>query len=214
MNSNKPRIWKEKRSWLYGSPALIACFIAGAAIAMAMALGLIYYSLFQFSSYLKVDLSSLIYLSCFFVTIAAFAIIAAVREKITRTDMDEMMLKISQRLFHSRYGNPLGLKDGDILPRLTLNRCLGIYKLRIYCASMTIETLSRMDQVISDCLTGRLASFAVTRKEEDIAGSYIDYTIEDVIEKTSRQRIIRTEHDILSGCSTHKLPIRDDMIID
>ena len=79
-------------------------------------------------------------------------------------------------------GNPLGLKEGEVLSKISCKEtATGTYKLVIAAVSTSIEELINISQEISTCLnTKKLCQYAVTQHTADIALNQVTYVIEDV----------------------------------
>jgi hypothetical protein len=105
-----------------------------------------------------------------------------------------------EALFHSSFGNPLHLRDGDILPQIDVTAVANrTYQIRITIRSVPIETLQRVRDTISYAMTGEeLSGYAVTDVLQDIAGNYVDFILEDVIYKRSHQYVFTSLEDYVA----------------
>lgn len=97
---------------------------------------------------------------------------------------------VRRGLFDPAYGNPLGLKDGELLPRV---QCRAVkmgkgpqqYVLRIYVVGCEIDNVAALSSYLSSALTGRYGNYIVTQTCTALSGTHVDFVIEDVtIDKT------------------------------
>lgn len=138
----------------------------------------------------------------------------AIVEKFTRKESREIKYIVKRRLCAFYMGNPLQLRDGELEPKVTVFSVdNGGYRIRIECASVKFEDVSKLESVISDSLRKRFGNYAVVFKLEDVAGKYVDYIIKDVIAEYQKQSIYKTVGDIPSDHVT-RLYIRDDVFVD
>lgn len=58
---------------------------------------------------------------------------------------------------------------------------------------------------ISGCLRKRYGNYAVVAKEEDIAGRYVDYFIEDVVSNFYKQSVYSSLSDVPTHLTRNRL---------
>ncbi|SFI40131.1 hypothetical protein SAMN04487830_1592 [Pseudobutyrivibrio sp. OR37] len=145
-------------------------------------------------------------------TIGTAIVVIAFIENIVRSDRRKIKYIVRKRLCASRMGNPLHLIEGEIEPDIYVNNIDSGFVIRVECQSAKFDDVANLETVISDCLRKRFGNYAVIAKEEDIAGRYVDYYIEDVIKNYNKQSVYKTISDIPS-IST-KIYIREDVYID
>ena len=133
-------------------------------------------------------------------------------EYLIRSDKRHIKYLIIKRLCKVAYGNPLHLIEGEIEPHVYVVKTESGYRIKIECKSALYEDIANLETTISDCLIGRYGNYAVVSKEEDIAGRYVDYYIEDVVTNYNKQSIYYSLDDI--PADTTKIYIRDDVYID
>ena len=138
--------------------------------------------------------------------------LTAIIEKLTRSDIRDIRYSIINRLCAYNKGNPLNLKDGELEPVIKVNTSNKGYKITVECQSAKFDDVSNLETVISDCLRNKYGSYAVVSKEEDIAGRYVDYYIEDVVTSYNKQSIYSSIYDVPTHLT--KIFIRDDVYID
>lgn len=89
--------------------------------------------------------------------------------------------KVRLGLYYHGNGNPLGLKDGEYLPKIKVKQYKdNIFVLKIYCGVVSVEKLEKMSNAISSALNKKEARFAVTEIDTDVALNYVSFKIEDV----------------------------------
>ena len=89
---------------------------------------------------------------------------------------------IQQGLYQPSRGNPLHLRDGDLLPKVSC-KCvgMGIYRLTISAQqSVSVDTLVDAAPAISAALNSRYQRYAVTQTDADVAFRSVVFLIEDV----------------------------------
>lgn len=100
-----------------------------------------------------------------------------------QSDCDRVCLMIRAALFAPQRGNPLHLRDGELLPRVTCKRTSnGQYAVVIWAnASVTVETITNAASSISSALSGRYSQYAITHTVTDIAFNTVTFYIENVL---------------------------------
>lgn len=148
----------------------------------------------------------------FFLVTAAFIFVIALIEYVTRSNKRHIKYIVRQRLCASCFGNPLHLKEGELEPFVFVENNPKGYKITVDCMSAEFDDVSGLEMVISGCLRNKFGNYAVVSKEEDIAGRYVDYYIEDVISSFYKQSVYKTLDDVPSHLT--KIYIREDVYID
>ena len=161
-------------------------------------------------------LSREIDLSLYFYALLALAVLifaAAVVEYATRGDTRAIRYIINRRLCAYKMGNPLNLRDGEVVPKVAVAKTEQGYRIRIECVSSKFEVVAALETVISDALRQRYGNYAVVSKSEDIAGRYVDYYVEDVVTSCHTQSVYECIDDVPSG-EAGRLHVRDGVDID
>ena len=98
-----------------------------------------------------------------------------------QTTAQQIKHKVCLGLFYFRYGNPLGLKNGEYLPKVKVI-ALGNekYLLTIHCTSVAAEKLNHVSTAVSSALNKKQEQYAVTVINTDVALNYVEFTVEDV----------------------------------
>ena len=90
--------------------------------------------------------------------------------------------KVRRALCHPRYGNPLRLREGELLPTV---KCKGIgngvYELTVTAESCTVETITDAASAISTAINGRYVRYAVTQTDAGVAHDKVVFRLEDVL---------------------------------
>lgn len=90
--------------------------------------------------------------------------------------------KVRRALAHPRYGNPLHLKDGELLPAVNCKDIGGgVYELTIEARSGTVEAITDAASAISTAVNGRFVRYAVTQTDAGVAHDHVTFRIEDVL---------------------------------
>ncbi len=113
-------------------------------------------------------------------------ILLSIIAKIVTTDAMKIAVCVRKKLCCYKYGNPLHLKEGELLPLIRCKKTgLGIYELTISATTNTVEELQEIASSISSGLNRRYKRYAVTVTNADIAFKEVAYKIEDVaVDKT------------------------------
>ena len=97
-------------------------------------------------------------------------------------DTVRLCCMVRQALYQPSRGNPLHLRDGDLLPRVSC-KCVGtgIYRLTISAQqSVAVDALVDTAPVISAALNRKYQRYAVTQTDADVAFRSVVFLIEDV----------------------------------
>lgn len=205
--------WTRNARLKYNSPTpkIILCGV-GVLLLSAMTKGLEvfvnkFYQLINMNG--SADFSKTI-IGFFGIAISIFAI--AIFEFFLRSDRKRIQYKIRHRLCAFDMGNPLHLVEGEIEPNVKVRKSDKGFIIRIDCPSAKFDDVANLESSISDGLRNKYGNYAVVSKEEDIAGRYVDYYIEDVISNYNKQSIYHSIKDVPSNIT--KVYIRDDVYID
>ena len=106
---------------------------------------------------------------------------AAIIVHIKTPDRAKIAAQVRKAILSYEYGNPLGLKEGQRLPRI---RCkdmgAGVYEISISAVACTIEQLEKVSTSISSALSKKYSQYAVTQTDADVAYNDIRFQIMDV----------------------------------
>ena len=126
-------------------------------------------------------LANIAYVIC---TAAAIYLIAlAVIGYLLQTDTMRIGTMIRQALYQPSHGNPLHLRDGDLLPKVSC-WCIssGLYGLTISAQqSVSVDVLIAAAPTISAALNRKYQQYAVVQVDADIAFRSVTFIIEDVL---------------------------------
>lgn len=114
--------------------------------------------------------------------VAALLLVSAVLCYRRTPDTVRLCGMVRQALYQPSRGNPLHLRDGDLLPRVSC-KCVGagIYRLTISAQqSVSVDTLVDAAPAISAALNRKYQRYAVTQTDADVAFRSVVFLIEDV----------------------------------
>lgn len=143
---------------------------------------------------------------------SALIFVITILEHIFRINKRNIMYMVRKSLCDSSFGNPLHLVDGEIEPGVKVHKTTRGYKITIECLSADFDDVASLETDISGCLRNKFGNYAVVAKEEDIAGRYVEYFIEDVISNYYKQSIYADLSDVPTDLT--KMYIRKDVYID
>ena len=90
--------------------------------------------------------------------------------------------KVRRALCHPRYGNPLRLREGELLPTVKCKDIDGdVYELTIEARSGTVEAITDAASAISTAVNGRYVRYAVTQTDAGVAHDKVVFRLEDVL---------------------------------
>ena len=111
------------------------------------------------------------------------SLIAAVAVHILAPDRAKIQHKVRRALCCPRYGNPLHLQEGELLPDVTCKDTFrsGVYDLTISAGAVTVETIAGAASAISSALNGKYIRYAVTQTDTGVACDRVTFRVEDVL---------------------------------
>ena len=116
-----------------------------------------------------------------FLIISVLLFITAAVVYVRMPDRVKIAAQVRKALLSYEYGNPLGLKEGQRLPKV---RCkdmgAGVYEISISAVSCTIEQLEKVSTSISSALSRKYSRYAVTQTDADVAYNEIRFQLTDV----------------------------------
>ena len=116
------------------------------------------------------------------VAINTILIVLSVVMVVKQSQANKIKYKVMKGLFSYPYGNPLHLKDGQILPKITCTSAdNGRFILTIYATTVTVEDIQNVAPNISSILNRKFERYAVTISNADLAFNYVQFIIEDVM---------------------------------
>lgn len=207
------KAWSKDAHLRYGSPtAKIILFAVGALLLALVVKGaeIAVNKIHIFIGRNSVSDYRLIYDYALVISVIVFVI--ATSEHLLRSNSRRILYLVRKRLCDSFYGNPLHLVDGEIEPHIWVIKTKHGYRVRIECQSSKYDDVASLETTISDCLRNRFENYAVVSKEEDIAGRYVDYFVQDVVMEYSKQAVYKSVDDI--PIHSTRFYIRPDLYID
>ena len=110
------------------------------------------------------------------------ALIAAAVVHVLTPDRAKIQRKVRRALCHPSHGNPLRLREGELLPAVKCKEVYtGVYDLTISAGAVTVETIAGAASAISSALNGRYIRYAVTQMDTGVAFDRVTFRLEDVL---------------------------------
>lgn len=89
---------------------------------------------------------------------------------------------IRRGLCDPAYGNPLHLKDGELLPTVACEEVgKGIYDIKVTAVSKSVDDLLKLCSILSGYLRGRYGNLAITNKDLSPDCGYVTFRVDDVL---------------------------------
>ena len=110
---------------------------------------------------------------------------------IAEPDASRICRAVKAALFIPERGNPLNLKDGELLPVVRCKPCgEGRYRITVSAGTWPIQAIEKLASPISSALQGKFENYAVTQRESDLAFNQVTFTVEDVmIDRIQKNRM-------------------------
>lgn len=120
---------------------------------------------------------------------------------------------VQRGLFYYPLGNPLKLKEGELLPKVKVREIeKGKYEIKIRVTAFSLEDLSNVSSNISSSINNRYFDrYAVISRDSDIAMNWVKFVVEDVT--IDRKLYVTSAEELKTGVST-KLIVQDNTYID
>ena len=110
------------------------------------------------------------------------AVIAAAVVHCLQSDSAKIRHKVRRALCHPAHGNPLRLREGELLPTVKCKVAhRGVYDLTVTAGAVTVETITGAASAISSALNGRHTRYAVTQTDTGVAFDKVTFRLEDVM---------------------------------
>ena len=110
------------------------------------------------------------------------AVIAAVAVHFRASDYAKIRHKVRRALCHPAHGNPLRLREGELLPAVKCKEVhTGVYDLTISAGAVTVETIIDAASAISTAINGRYVHYAITQAAAGVAHDKVVFRLEDVL---------------------------------
>lgn len=120
---------------------------------------------------------------------------------------------VQRGLFYYPLGNPLKLKEGELLPKVKVMEIeKGRYEIKIRVTAFCLEDLSNVSSSISSAINSRYFDrYAVISTDSDIAMNWVKFVVEDV---AIDRKLHVTSVDMLKTGIPTKLIVQDNTYID
>lgn len=115
------------------------------------------------------------------VIVSSVLVVISIVLAIVQTKSSRIKNMVRKGLFAYHYGNPLHLKEGELLPKVKCRKADdGRYILTIYTQSIPIAEIQDCAPNISAILNRKFSRYAVTVINSDVACNYVSFKLEDV----------------------------------
>lgn len=140
-------------------------------------------------------------------------IVIAIVVRLALPDTTKICTMVKKALFCYEYGNPLHLKENELLPTVKCkNVSMGVFEIIVSATTCNIEDIENISSVISASLNRKkLNQYAVTQTSTDIAFNFVSFKIEDV---TIDKSVVVNGVKELSQKEPQKLLVQKDTYID
>ena len=120
---------------------------------------------------------------------------------------------VQRGLFYYPMGNPLKLKEGELLPKVKVTEVdNGRYEIKIRVTAFCLDDLSNVSSNISSSINSRnFDRYAVISRDSDVAMNWVKFVVEDVT--ISRKLNVSSAEMLKTGVST-KLIVQENTFID
>ena len=93
----------------------------------------------------------------------------------------KLRARVRAGIFDPRFGNPLHLRDGEVIPRVVCKETeAGRFEISISTLSSTVDEVAKLAECISARLCGRFSRYAVVLTEADVASNHVTFFVQDV----------------------------------
>ena len=140
-------------------------------------------------------------------------LIAAVAVHILAPDRAKIRHKVRRALCSPRYGNPLHLQEGELLPDVACKNTLrsGVYALTVTAGAATVETITEAASAVSSALNGKYIRYAVTQTDTGVAYDHVTFKVEDV---TIDRSLTFSDVEQMRPASPTRLRVQDGTEVD
>lgn len=120
---------------------------------------------------------------------------------------------VQRGLFYYPLGNPLKLKEGEILPKVKVTDLEnGRYEIKIRVTAFCLDDLSNVSSNISSSINSRFFDrYAVINSDSDVAMNWVKFVVEDV---TINHKLMVDSVDKLKTGIQTSLIVQDNTFID
>lgn len=124
----------------------------------------------------------------------------------------KLCARVRAGIFDPRFGNPLHLRDGEVVPRVVCKETeAGRFEISISTLSSTVDEVAKLAECISARLCGRFSRYAVVLTEADVASNHVTFFVQDV---TLHHEIEASSVEEMSPPSAYELRVQDGTNID
>lgn len=167
----------------YAAPGVILLVLGGVALSLAGVLALGFRGLAPAVSGLLAEIVRMVGQAAAVVAFVGIgAVIAAAAVHCLQSDSAKICGKVRRALYHPAHGNPLRLREGELLPTVKCKVAhRGVYDLTVTAGAVTVETIAGAASAISSALNGRYVRYAITQTDTGVAFDQVTFRVEDVL---------------------------------
>ena len=168
----------------YASPGVILLALGGGSLAVAGVLALGCHGLASAASVPIVGAVGHMMGQAAAVALGAgvVALIAAAAVRFWMPDCAKIRYKVRRALWHPVHGNPLRLREGELLPRVSCKQMEdGIFALTIAAGAVSVDTIINAAPDISTALNRQYERYAVVQTDADVAFNQATFLLADVM---------------------------------
>lgn len=144
--------------------------------------------------------------------IGGIAVIAGIAINSKLPASKKLRARVRAGIFDPRFGNPLHLRDGEVVPRVVCKETeAGRFEISISTLSSTVDEVAKLAECISARLCGRFSRYAVVLTEADVASNHVTFFVQDV---TLHHEIEADTVEEMSPPSAYELRVQDGTNID
>lgn len=110
------------------------------------------------------------------------ALISAAVVRFLMPDCAKIRYQVRRALWHPVHGNPLRLREGELLPRVSCKQMEdGIFALTIAAGAVSVDTIINAAPDISTALNRRYERYAVVQTDADVAFNRVTFLLANVM---------------------------------
>lgn len=149
---------------------------------------------------------------CFTASAGLSIVVASIFVFALLPDTARVRHSIRRGLCDPAYGNPLHLRDGELLPTVACEEVSkGTYDIKVTAISKSVDDLLKLCSILSGYLRGRYGNLAITNKDLSPDCGYVTFRVDDVL--ADKSITYRSVED-MRPASPYKLAVQYGTEID
>lgn len=210
-NSNASGLWLV-------TPSVVLSLLGAASAVLAAFAVFVRWTIRTVCGILHIDINNIsslmLYIAVGLCVLSVGLFTAAIIVNCLRTDSDRIRYFVRRKLYLPKFGNPLGLRDGEKLPKVICRANPdGSYTLDIYVITSAVnsKTVEKAVPDISSGITDKFSDYAVTACTADAADNFVSLRLDNVA--ADRSITANCVENLLSDSRT-KLTVQQKTEID